>query len=405
MASRASTIAPALALLPLLASCQGAGSRPDSMDSDTFASASASAGTVTATDTSPGSESGDGDGDSGDGDGDGDTTTGDGDGDPTTGDGDGDTGEQGLPPELLSSSPAAGELGVDPNTPVELVFAAALDPSTLATNAGTNACTGALQLSNDGFVTCVPLLGQVESDGDTQFTFSPDGPLDSLSAYEMRLASTVASAGGVELGVDTLITEEPFETRYFHTIAIDGSNDFDEASESFSTTSEGFTAYVAWDADYVYLGFEGPDVGANAADTFVLAYLGGSPGIVSGVDYQGQAPQLPFAARWHPRWKTDGSYTNMQEFDGQWADAAVPLLGPADYDHAGQFVEMRLARDLLGAPETLPLVMGILREGNNPASFAGMPAGTYTDGFDPDFEVYFDFELDGSTLPINHVLQ
>src|SRR6266540_3804182 len=63
---------------------------------------------------------------------------------------------------------------------------------------------------------------------------------------------------------------------YAHTIAIDGANDF-APSESFTTTSGGYRAYVTWDADHLYVGYEGADVGSAAR--WLLVYLDVGTGV------------------------------------------------------------------------------------------------------------------------------
>jgi hypothetical protein len=51
---------------------------------------------------------------------------------------------------------------------------------------------------------------------------------------------------------------------YGHTIPINGTNLF-AANETFPTTSNGYTGYVAWDPTYLYFGMVGPDVASGRA--------------------------------------------------------------------------------------------------------------------------------------------
>src|SRR5262245_52650793 len=56
------------------------------------------------------------------------------------------------------------------------------------------------------------------------------------------------------------------EAAYSHTIAIDGGDDF-AGVETFPTTSNGYAARVAWDAQNIYVGYSGPDLDPGALDT------------------------------------------------------------------------------------------------------------------------------------------
>ncbi len=97
--------------------------------------------------------------------------------------------------------------------------------------------------------------------------------------------------------------------RYFHTIAIDGVNDF-AANETFATTTTGHTGYLAWDDTYLYVGVDGPDVGSGFSSNWVVVYLGGPAGTTTGVTYNTQTPTLAFPAQYHVRWKTDNTFTD-----------------------------------------------------------------------------------------------
>ena len=146
-----------------------------------------------------------------------------------------------------------------------------------------------------------------------------------------------------------------------------------------------------------------PDVAVPSGTTWVVAYFGGAGGSTSGQIYNTQQPALPFAARWHLRWRADNTYTDVQEWDG---DAWVPSawqLGEGDVYQAGELVEFRVARSDLGDPDALELHLGILREADGTeASWAAHPEGSYVDGYDPDYTQYWAFDLLGSTMPVGH---
>lgn len=180
---------------------------------------------------------------------------------------------------------------------------------------------------------------------------------------------------------------------------VDGVNDF-APGEKLQTTSSStnYFAYVAWDAKNVYFGMEGDDVSAstpNASNKWVMIYLGRDalPGTTTGIDYAGeQQPTLPFAASIKLRWKVDGSYSNVQESSGgAWAPTAlVPLTALRQ----GKLVEMSVTRASLGNPTKLKVHMNMLIEGGGvDHTYAGVPSTSFTDGKDPDFTKYYEFDL------------
>ena len=167
---------------------------------------------------------------------------------------------------------------------------------------------------------------------------------------------------------------------------IDGTNDF-KSGETFVTTSPAYTSYVTYDASTVYFGMSGADVGANSASKWVLIYVDGNPavaGTTTGLDYNcgggcaSQKPLLPFNAGFHIRWKTDGSYTNLQKATGDtWSDG-----GPiTTFAHQGTFFEISIPRSVLGNPSRLKVHMFMLIEQAGAEwTYAGTPAGAFTDG-------------------------
>ncbi|HQF26026.1 MAG TPA: hypothetical protein PL065_21345, partial [Polyangiaceae bacterium] len=103
-------------------------------------------------------------------------------------------------------------------------------------------------------------------------------------------------------------------TTYSHTITIDGTNDF-AAEETFETTTSSFQGFIAWDANNLYVGLSGSDVGQASPTVFFVVYLGGSGGTTTGVTYQSQTPQLPFEAKWQVHWKANNSNTRAAQWN------------------------------------------------------------------------------------------
>lgn len=190
---------------------------------------------------------------------------------------------------------------------------------------------------------------------------------------------------------------------YTHTIAIDGVNDFIMGFEQVTTTTGSFHAFVSWDADYLYLGLAGPDVAANSGTKFWLIYLGGVNGTSSGEDYNTQRPQLAFSAQTHIRWRTNNSFTSAKQWTGTaWQEAGWSFAG--DLFQQGQFVEMRVPRADLGSPDAIQVHMSMINEnGGVEATFAGAPQGSFSDGYDPDYARFYQFDLGDDTPPSSYL--
>jgi hypothetical protein len=353
--------------------------------------------TVTPTDGSSGSGP--------DGTGSGTGTTDDGDTTGSSGPGDTTRGEttEGEAPTVQSTTPADLESGVAAGTAIEVELSEVMDPSTITTNTADSGCTGSLQLSSDGFATCVRMAAAPSSVDDQTFVVTSMAPLQSTSTYQIRVLATVTNAGGTPMAAD-FTTGTGFTVRYFHTIAIDGVNDF-TADETFASSTVGHTGYVAWDDGYLYLGMDSPDLAANSNQVWMVAYLGGPMGTTAGVTYNTQQPLLPFDARWHARWRASDDFGGALEWSGMaWVDPGFgPIAGGGDVATSGSFVELRIAWADLGDPDTIDLHLGMLREQPlQEASWAAVPEGSYVDGYDPDYAEHFAFDRAGSTVPADY---
>jgi hypothetical protein len=233
------------------------------------------------------------------------------------------------------------------------------------------------------------------------FELFPEDALASAGEYRVRVTPAATAADATPLGAS--FESEGFRVRYFHSIAVDGDDDWN-GDETFATSTNGHTAYTAWDDEYVYLGMRSPDVAAGNGQVWVVAYFGGPAGTENGVLYNTQQPALPFAAQWHLRWRADNIFTESMQFDGdEWVGPAW-AIADGDVYQQGELVELRVARTNIGDPDVLELHMGILREAaGDEASWAAHPDGSYLDGPDPDYGEYWAFDLLGSDTPAQHV--
>jgi hypothetical protein len=305
-------------------------------------------------------------------------------------------------PFVIATDPAVFETGVPADADILVTFSEAMDDLSVTTNTADDSCSGVLQLSADEFATCVQMAGPPSSGDSLTYTVTPAAPLSSATTYRLRVLGNVTDAGGTPMSDD--FTHDGFVVRYFHTITIDGINDF-TADETFMSSSPDHTGYVAWDDAYVYLGMTAPDLGGSDPQIWLVAYLGGTPGTTDGITYNTQQPMLPFDARWHLRWKASDDYGGALEYDGMiWNDPGFgPIAGSENVAASGSFVEMRVAWADLDSPDLLALHLGMLREqAFNEASWAAVPANSYVDSYDPDYSQYYQFDVLGSLLPGDH---
>jgi len=249
------------------------------------------------------------------------------------------------------------------------------------------------RVSDDGGTTWTPIGGATAALYDTPpTTLADDGD---------RFSCVVSNEGGSVTSDAALLTVDP-AVPYVHTIAIDGTDDF-TPEETFESTTLSSTGRITWDADYVYVGMNAPQVAENNAAYWFLVYVGGTPGTTAGVVNNTQQPTLPFDARYHVRWRGDGGATSALVWSGSsWDDAAWDFTG--DVAANGTFLEMRLPRADLGDPSTLSVHLCLVDDTTAAEStFAGVPNGTFTDGYDPAYTSWFAFDLTGPNPPAFYV--
>ncbi|MHC4199172.1 MAG: hypothetical protein ACYSU0_04210 [Planctomycetota bacterium] len=187
-------------------------------------------------------------------------------------------------------------------------------------------------------------------------------------------------------------------------ITIDGVNDFAAADEAFTTTSAGlYTAYVTWDETYLYVGMDGTDVGTSGGTRYLLVYVGGASGTTTGVSLgviSPQEPVLPFAAEYLVRWVADGAADGMIDlvvWGGSTWDASA---FNGEVARSGNYVEIGVPLAHVGSPATVRLHISMVNAAvGSEWTYAGVPSSSFTDGDDPDYTKYYEFDLAGAQAP------
>lgn len=175
---------------------------------------------------------------------------------------------------------------------------------------------------------------------------------------------------------------------YRHTVAIDGTDDFN-TNEDFTTTSASFAAKVTWDDANVYVGYRGPDIKGDtgdAAQKWLFVYIDVDPGAATGATtserYNTQAMTFPtgFGAEYYARWKADNSFGSIQQFTaGAWSMAQMLTFARTG---TNDFVELAIPRSLFASASAVGVVTWMINETSlAEGTFAGLYNGNFTDGY------------------------
>ena len=105
-------------------------------------------------------------------------------------------------PNVTGTNPANAATAISPGTSVAVTFDEAMNPSTLTTNTAGTACSGTLQVSLNGFASCIQMsAAPVASGGNMVFTVTPAATLADLTTYQIRITTGAQDAAGNGLAV------------------------------------------------------------------------------------------------------------------------------------------------------------------------------------------------------------
>ncbi len=247
----------------------------------------------------------------------------------------------------------------------------------------------------------------------SKILFTIDGSDPSSSSEEFTVPISLNTSGTVLVKAiatkqgmnNSSIAEASYSIviPYLHTITIDGVNDFED-DERFSSSTSLSSGFFAWDSSYLYIGVSDNHLLAGNADDYFLVYIGGQDGTTAGISYNNQTPALPFHAKWHIRRKGNGTYTNVQIFNGTfWHDDFA--FSPGDYARQGSFLEMRIPLAQIGLPTTsLKVHLSVVKvTAGNEWTWCGIPASSYIDSYDPNYLKYYDFDLTSFHTPSSYL--
>ena len=103
-------------------------------------------------------------------------------------------------PAVASVSPADGASAAA-STPIAVTFSVAMNPTTLTAQTTAGVCSGSIQVSLDGFTTCIALASAsaVMSGGNTIATVTPAPGLQVNTTYRVRVTTAAVGSSGTAL--------------------------------------------------------------------------------------------------------------------------------------------------------------------------------------------------------------
>lgn len=190
-------------------------------------------------------------------------------------------------------------------------------------------------------------------------------------------------------------------------VTVDGDiSDWSAADAGFSTTSGTGTNYVTWDEEYLYIATAHPDVAFGGSLHWFTAHIGTAvSGTTTGTTLGSQTPTLPAPVTHQLRWKADNSYHDLAVWDGAMWAITPWWLGMDGSFYAesdmNQVLEIAIPWGAIGDPAVATVHLAWVYEGAGfESTYAGSPATSFVDGYDPDFGAMLVVDRRSSASPV-----
>ena len=212
--------------------------------------------------------------------------------------------------------------------------------------------------------------------------------------------------------ISTIFTVGILFATTYHTIIIDGNNDF-QSDETFSTSSSGYVAYATWDENNLYLGYSGYDIGSGQSSTkWIVFYIDtdanlnptSGNGTQNAIGFNTQNWILPFRADYMIQIRTDGGYNALKYFNGSnWVDVSPHNMNIFD-NNTSNFIEIQIPKTRLNNPEKIYILGYFINEQSGGEwTYASFPDNSLRNGDGYKNPGYFDhwygFELTNGISP------
>jgi cysteine-rich repeat protein len=172
------------------------------------------------------------------------------------------------PPAIDSTSPYNSENNVSVDIFIFVTFDEIMNPLTITTNTSNTSCSGTIQLSSNGFSTCVRMLSSPSTGNNITFTVKPAVSLDISTTYTLKIIATVTDTAGNPLGTDITISFTTGSGLHPYYSGVNTSLSDDAFKLELHNLVDGHTniGYSAiwgafYDTDLNILGCTGSDVG------------------------------------------------------------------------------------------------------------------------------------------------
>jgi len=195
----------------------------------------------------------------------------------------------------------------------------------------------------------------------------------------------------------------------YHTIEIEGQNDFSTANERTDASGSGNYWWYTWDETNFYFALQQGALDEDLSSKWVILYIDTDPqinptsgtGSTTGLAYTSQQADLPFSANFQFQWNTDGSTLLLKEYTTSWNDV-TPHNMNVYLNSTSEFFEVKIPLASLDSPSLLYVCGNMLNELDGESMWAFSPddvSSDDTDGNDKDLDSYWAFELNSEETP------
>lgn len=177
-----------------------------------------------------------------------------------------------------------------------------------------------------------------------------------------------------------------------YSIVIDGANDF-VSDDQILTTTTGYTNWLEWATDYLYIGYYGEDINADASDKRLLFYFStnATSGTAYGEEFGTQMPVLPFKADFIFEFHSTNSWRSGRWNGTVWNWNNPFTIASGDLMTNGNFLEFRVSKTDLGDTPFLAVYAQFV---SGTSTYGAIPSDTLTDGSDANPSNYISFGSD-----------
>lgn len=212
-------------------------------------------------------------------------------------------------------------------------------------------------------------------------------------------------------GLLILVFTFSLSAQTYRTINIDGINDFNLTNEKFSTSSIGYFSYITWDSQFLYLGYEGNDVGSGqSSNKWIIFYIDTDPqqtamngtGTTSAIGFNTQNWSLPFSANYMIQIRTDEGENKLNQYNGSgWNEVSPNNIDIYD-NNSTNYIEIKVPLSKIGNPKQINILSYFINaQAFNEWTYGANPSNSISDGYKSSgtFTTFYNFYLIDKIIP------